>query len=158
MKLDSLVKLQKAGALKVGADPEVNGCIVGGMSVSMVQCEQIAYNLGWVGRKHEKPYELIKRTESIVRNLKPVFEDTKVFHSVYLEFENIRIPDSLSSFDRIVIHGPRETLTLIKGNPALGCQFNLFNKRISDSQPVFKGKSYKAVREYIADLIKREDF
>lgn len=158
MKLDILVKMQKAGALKVGADPEVNGCIIGGMSVSMAQCAQIAYNLGWVGRKYEPPYELIKRTESIVRNLKPVFENTYAFHNISLEFENIRISDSLSSFDRIVIHGPNETLTLIKGNPSLGCQFNLFNRRISDSQPVFKGKSYKAVREYIASLIEREDF
>lgn len=153
MKLSQLMEMQKAGALKIGANSTVYNITLGGMSVTDEQCKVIARNLGWTGRSANKGFEMIQKTDKYIRNFNRLLTNENIINTVDIMFESIRKTDTEKVADRIKLVGPGFDITIFHGMPGYGGAYAVFRPEVSTSQTSFACTSMKDLCEYIDALI-----
>lgn len=147
--LYTMVQMQRAGAFKVSPGSDANSAVIAGQSMTGPMCDFYAQKIGWTGRKALPAVELIGKTNNYIRAFGNQLTNPG-FNNFDVCFENIRVTDSLKTFDRVVLTAPNgEQFTVIHGLAGLGGSYALFIKSVSQAQPVIASRSMRDICDYM---------
>lgn len=148
-----LSEMQTAGAFKVAEGSSMVQAIIAGQALTGPMCDLYAQKIGWTGRRACPSYQLVDKTNTYIRAFKRYITKER-FNGFDITFENIRLSDSLKTFDRIVMTGSDGTqFTIIHGMPGIGGSYALFSPAVSQAQPIFTSRSMNGVCEYLNSII-----
>lgn len=157
MKFREITEIQKSGAFNVDKSSNMQQAIVGGVALTAPMCDQIAFQIGWTGRRSLPSYQLIDKANSYIKSLQRYIKNERL-GDYDVMFENIRVNDSLKTFDRIVFSlmgnsGVSKQFTIIHGMTGLGGSYALFDASVSQAQPVIASRSIREVCEELSTMV-----
>lgn len=157
MKFREITEIQKSGAFNVDKSSNMQQAIVGGVALTAPMCDQIAFQIGWTGRRSLPSYQLIDKANSYIKSLQRYIKNERLGEYDVM-FENIRVNDSLKTFDRIVFSlmgnsGVSKQFTIIHGMAGLGGSYALFDASVSQAQPVIASRSIREVCEELSMMV-----
>lgn len=139
--------MHNSGALNIKYELESNRAAIGEMPINLMQAHSIAQNLGWE-EYILTPYEIIEKTNKFIRGIKNHINREGFWETAEVLFQNKRANTYGKTFDRIVIHFPKEfTLSILYNMEHSGGKYVIYET----SRPIAlaKCRNLKAVAGFI---------
>ncbi len=127
--------------------------IMGGMELSMEQCNLIAQKLGWIEHDLDS-IEVINKTDKLIGGIKKYVKENQLLMNTRIEFQNRRKLNTTSYFDRIkMVCDGYFDITILYNIQGAGRKYTIYTSTNNFKQPIAKISSLSKLGEWLCELV-----
>lgn len=157
-KISKLRDMAEAGLMNISYDEEESKekAVLMNTEIDLSTARSICSDLGWT-RMYLSPFEIISKTGKFIKGLKNNIADEYFWDKGKIEWENYRISNSMSSYDRIhLCVEKRFDLTITFHMPHSGGTYTVYDRDSVSVMPVNQSANMRSLCRFIKQRLDGE--